>query len=107
MLLGIGDQVTPSAEAPRPPRRDDHDAGLERVVRQLETYLVVALARRAVRDGGRADVAGDLDLALGDERPRDRCAEEIAGLVDGVGAQYGKHEVARELLAQIVDVDGA
>ena len=51
--------------------------------------------------------AGDFDLALGDHRARDRGAEQVVALVDGVGAHHRKHEVARELFAQVVDVEFA
>ena len=58
------------------------DVGLERVIGQLEADLVVALAGRAMRHRVGADLLGDLDLLLGDQRPRDRGAEQILALVD-------------------------
>ena len=48
---------------------------------------------------------GDLDQALGDQRPGDRGAEQIDALIEGVGAEHREDEVADELLAQILDVD--
>ncbi len=85
-LFGELDHLRARGELPLgiAPRRDHPDAGLERVVRELEPHLVVALAGRAVRDGVGAGRARDLDLALGDERPRDRRAEEIDALVERV-----------------------
>ncbi len=47
----------------------------------------------------------DLDLALGDERPPDRGAEQIDAFIERVGAEHGEDEVAHELLAQILDED--
>ena len=70
-------QVLAALERPLAPRRDDLDAGLERVIGELEAHLVVALAGRAVTDGVGADLARDLDLLLGDQRPRDRGAEQV------------------------------
>ena len=49
--------------------------------------------------------ARDLDLALGDQRPGDRGAEQILALVERVGAEHREDVVADELLAQIVDED--
>ena len=69
-------------EVPFAPRRDHLHVGLERIVGELEAHLVVALAGRAVRDRVGADLLGDLDLLLGDQRPRDRGAEQILPLVD-------------------------
>ena len=56
-------------------------------------------------DGVGADVAGDLDLALGDQRPGDRGAEQVLALVEGVGAEHREDEVLHELLAHVVDED--
>ena len=50
-----------------------------------------------------ADLLRDLDLALGDQRPRDRGAEEIRPLVERVRPEHGEDVVAYELLAQILD----
>ena len=47
----------------------------------------------------------DLDQPLGDERPRDRRAEQIDALVERVHAEHRKNEVAHEFFAQILDVD--
>ncbi len=80
-------------------------SGLQRVGAELEAHLVVALAGRAVRDGVGAGLACDLDQALGDQRARDRGAEQVFAFVDGVGAEHREHEVAHELFAQVVDED--
>ncbi len=79
--------------------------GLQRIVAELVADLVVALAGRAVRDRVGAERAGDLDLALGDQRPGDRGAEQVLALVERVGAEHREDEVLHELLAHIVDVD--
>ena len=105
MLLGERDQIARALEFPLPPRRDDLDVGLERVIGQLETHLVVALAGRAMSDRIGAGQLGDLDLALGDQRPRDRGAEQINAFVERIGAEHREDEVADELLAQVLDVD--
>ena len=105
VLLGVVDQRGARGEAPFAPGRDDLDVGLERIGRELEPHLVVALAGRAVGDGVGADLARDLDQALGDQRPGDRSAEQIKALVLRVGAEHREHVVAHELLAQILDED--
>ena len=105
MQLGEGEQRGARGETPFAPRRDDLDVGLERIGRELEAHLVVALAGRAVRDRVRPDFAGDLDEPLGDEGARDRRAEQILALVLRVGAEHREHVVADELLAQVLDED--
>ena len=102
---GVLDQLGARVQVPLPPRRDHPDVRLERVVGELEADLVVALAGRAVGDGVGADLAGDLDLALGDQRPGDRGAEQVGALVERVGAEHREDVVADELLAQILDED--
>ena len=72
---------------------------------QLETHLVVALAGRAVGDRVGAFGARDLGLLLRDHRAGDRSAEQVVAFIDGVGAQDREDEIARELLAQIGDVE--
>ena len=99
------DQRGARGESPFAPGRDDLDVGLERVGGELEAHLIVALAGRAVGDRVGADLARDVDQALGDQRPRDRGAEQILALVLRVGAEHREHVVAHELLAQVLDED--
>ena len=84
---------------------DDLDVGLQRIVAELEADLVVALAGGAVGDGVGTHQLGDLDLALGDQRPGDRGAEQVLALVERVGAEHREHEIAHEFFAEIVDED--
>jgi hypothetical protein len=51
------------------------------------------------------DLLRDLDQALGDQRPRDRGAEQVFAFVDGVAAEHREDEIAHEFLAQVVDED--
>jgi hypothetical protein len=48
--------------------RDHLDVRVERIGRQFEAHLVVALAGRAMRNGIGAGFGGDLDQPLGDQR---------------------------------------
>src|SRR5215469_2043215 len=105
MSLGVFEEPGARVEVPHPPRRDDFDVGGERIIAELETDLVVPLASRAVRDGIGADLAGNFDLPLRDQRARDRGAEEIGALVKRIGAEHREDKIADELLAQIVDKD--
>ena len=103
--LGIGDQPVAGVQVPFAPGGDHADARLERVIGKLEAHLVVALAGRAVGDGVRAGLARDLDLAPGDQRARDRGAEQILPLIERIGPEHGEDEIAHELLAQVVHID--
>src|SRR6185437_15539647 len=105
MFLGVLDQFGPRGQIPFAPRRDHLDVGLQRVIGQLEPNLIVAFAGRAMRHRVGADLLRDLDLALGDQRPRDRGAEEILPLIQRVGAEHREDVVAHESLAQIFDKD--
>jgi hypothetical protein len=101
VLLRVGDAVGPRHEVPLAPRRDDRELGCERAERELEAHLVVALAGRAVRDRVAAGLACDLGLVLGDQRPRERGAEQVAALVDRRARDRRIDEVAHELLAHV------
>ena len=105
VIAGEFQQVLAALEFPFAPRRDDLDARLERVIAQFEADLVIAFAGGAVTDGVGADLAGNFDLPLGDQRTRDRGTEQILAFIDGVGAKHRKHEVAHEFLAQVLDED--
>ena len=105
ILLGEGEERGARGQIPFAPGRDDLDVRLQRIIGKLEAHLVVALAGRAMGDGIGADLAGDLDLLLGDQRPRDRRAEEIEPLILRIGAEHREDIVADEFLAQILDED--
>ncbi len=102
VLLGEVDQVGARLEGPVAPRRDHLDVGVERIGRQLEADLVVALAGRAMGDGVGAGFGRDLDQPLGDQRPGDRRAEQVNAFVDRIGAEHREDEIADEFLAQII-----
>ncbi len=105
VLLGIFDELGARGEVPFAPRCDHLDVRLQRIIGELEAHLVVAFAGGAMRHRVGADLVGDLDLPLGDERARDRGAEQVLALIERVGAEHREDEVAHELLAQILDED--
>jgi hypothetical protein len=105
MLLGEFQQAGARGQLPFAPGGNHLDVGVERIIGELEAHLVVALAGRAMGDRIRPSLPRDLDLALGDERPGDGGAQQIAALVERIGAEHGEDEVADEFLAQILDVD--
>ena len=71
---------------------------------QLETYLVVALARAAVDDGVRAFFQGDLHKALGDAGTGMAGAQKIV-LIDGAGLHAGDDVIVHILVRQIQDIE--
>ena len=101
--LGVLDQLGARGQVPFPPRRDDLDVGLERVIGKLEAHLVVALAGRAVGDGVGADLLRDFDLALGDQGPGDGRAQEVGALVERVGPEHGEDVVTHEHVLKVLD----
>src|SRR5258708_3866132 len=98
--VGVFEQPRARGQVPFAPRRDDLDVGRERVIAEFETDLVVALAGGAVGHRVGADLAGNLDLALGDQGAGDRGAEQVLAFVESVGAEHRKDEIADEFLTQ-------
>ena len=105
VLFGEFQEVGARFELPVPPGGDHLDVGAQTIIAEFEADLVIALAGGAVADGVGADHVGNLDLALGDQRPGNRGAEEVDALVDGVGAEHREDEVADEFLAHVLDED--
>ena len=105
ILLGEFDQRGARGEIPFAPGRDHRDIRLQGVIAEFEPHLIIALAGGAVTDRVGPHLAGDFDLLLGDQRPRDRGAEQIEPFILGVGAKHRKDIVAHEFLAQILDED--
>src|ERR1019366_9043178 len=81
VLLREGDERGARSQLPLTPRRDDLDVGLQRIIREFEAHLVVALAGRAMRDSVGACQPCNLDLLLRDQGAGDRGAEEIEPLI--------------------------
>ncbi len=103
--LGVAQQLLARIEIPFAPRCNDLHVGHQRIGAELEADLIVALAGRTVGDRVGAGLARNLDEALGDQRARDGCPQQVLAFVDRVGAKHGKHEVAHEFLAQVLDED--
>src|SRR5262245_61640327 len=104
VTAGEVDERGARGEIPLAPGRDHAQVRRQCRVRQFEAHLVVPLARGPVGDGVGALLQRDLHLGLGDERPRDRGAEQVAALVDGRGAQHREDEVADEFFPEVDDV---
>ena len=105
VLFGIAQQLLPREQVPFAPRRDDVHVGHQRVGSELEAHLVVALAGGAVRNGVGACFIRHFHELFCDKRASDRGPQQILAFVHGVGAEHRKHEIAHELLAQILDED--
>ncbi len=91
------------------PHADSHrghhlESRVERVDRDVEADLVVALAGAPVGDRIGAFATGDLDEQLGDQRPRERGGQRVRVLVQRVRLEMRPDEVADEPLPRIDDV---
>ena len=100
VLDGVG-----PGHAPVPHRSHHLEVGGQGPRGHLEADLVVALAGAAVRDGVGTVAAGHLDQVPDDDRARQRGHQRVAVLVEGVGLEGRRDEVAGELVAA-VDHDG-
>ena len=68
---------------------------------ELETDLIVALARSAVSHGLRALGQSNFHQFPGDKGPGDGRAQQIAALVHGIGPEHGEDVVGYEFFPQI------
>ncbi len=97
MLLGELEQLGARGQLHSAPRRDHLDVGLQRVIGEFEPDLVVALAGGAVADRVGAVFSARSNLMLGDQRTRDRGAQQVLALVERVGPEHREDEVLHEL----------
>ena len=99
------DQRGAAGQVPFAPRGNDRDVRVERIGREFEADLVVALARGTMRDRISIGFPRDFDQAFGNQRPRDAGAEQVVAFIPSIGTHHREDEVAHELLAQVLDVD--
>ena len=107
VLFGKLNQLGAAGQIPFPPRGDDLNIGVQRIGRQFKPHLVVALACGAMGHRIGALGHGDLDQAFGNQRPRNRGAQQIKALVNRIGAKHREDEIPHELFAHVFDVDRA
>ena len=100
---GVGEGVLAGPDVPLAPRGDHLQVGSEGGVGDLEADLVVALAGGAVREGVRPLLQRGEHLAVGEQRPGERGAEQVVVLVHRAGGEGRVGVVADELLTQVLD----
>ena len=105
MLLGPFNQARAAREVPFTPRGNDFDIGVQRVSRQLEANLVIALACRTMCNGVGAGFSRNLDQPLRNQRARNRCTQQIIAFITRIGAHHWEHKVADKFFTQIVNVN--
>src|SRR5690606_26263515 len=77
------------------------DIWLQRIITQLEPNLIIALSGCTMRYGIRPRCAGDLNLPLGTQTPRNAGAKQIFAFINSICTKHGKDIVAHTLLAQV------
>ena len=104
-IFCILQQLLARQQVPFAPRCNDLHVRHQGISAQFETDLIIPLAGGAMRNSISTGFARDVDQAFCDQRARNRGAEQVLALIDGVGAEHRVDEVAHELFAQIIDVD--
>ena len=104
MLLRVFDFLRARAKFPFAPWGDDREVRRESLDRQLETHLIVALARRAVRDGVRALRFRNLNETLGNQGTRERRAQKVLALVYRLRLERRPDVVFEKFLREVFDV---
>ena len=105
MTLGIGNQSLARIEVPEPPRCDHLNSGPQCIVSEFEAYLVIPFPGRSVGHGIGLLSYGNVDLSLGDERPCDRCPQEIRTLVNRIGPQHGKDIMLDKFFPEVIYIN--
>src|SRR5438132_6882602 len=100
---GICESVFARLNLPLAPRCDDLQLRRDGLVRKLKPNLVIALAGATVSQSIGADAQSNFRLALGQNRPRERSAQQILVLVNRPSSQCRPDISSDELLAQILN----
>ena len=103
MSLGVVDLLVTALDVPLTPGSNDSHIGAESLQRQLETYLVIALAGAAVADGVCAFLDGDVGQSLCDAGTCEAGTQQVV-LVLCAELQGGEDVVLDEVLLQVEDV---
>ena len=105
MFLGVIDQRRPRRQLPFPPRCDDIHIRIKRIITQLKSDLIIALAGGPVGNRVSSGLGSNFDLAFGDQRPSARCAQQVGAFINGACAKNWKNIVADEFFAEVFDID--
>ena len=103
--FGVFDFLFAGLDVPDAPRSDDLHLRSQRLDGQFEADLIVALAGRAVADGGSALGLGDLNQTLGDDRTGKAGAQQVLLLVNRAHLQGRPDAVGDELFADVFNID--
>ena len=101
----VFDLLFAALDVPDPPGCDDRHFGRERLDRQFETHLIVALARAAMADRVGALFLGDVHDRLCNDGTRKRRAEQIFVLIDGACLHGREDIVLDKFLLQIEHIE--
>ena len=95
-----------STEFLQSPRSDHRDFRIQRFSGQLETALVVALARCAVHEVLGTDFLGNAQARARDDRTGNRRTQEVNALVLRLPLNHREREIAAALVFDIHDASG-
>src|SRR5262249_34506766 len=106
VLFGVSDGVFARIDVPLAPGSDDLQVRSNGLVGQLKADLIVAFAGAAVGKAVGPELQSQFRLALAQDRPRHRSAQQIGVLVYRSGPQRWPDVVADKFLAQVFDIGG-
>ncbi|EKD59526.1 MAG: hypothetical protein ACD_54C01300G0002 [uncultured bacterium] len=103
--FGKLDQLGAAGQIPFAPRRDHLDGRVQGVGAKFKPHLIVALAGCTMRHGISAGFFRDPHQMFGDQRARNRGAQQIQAFIQRIGTEHREDEILHEFFAHIDDVD--
>ena len=104
MLGRVLDSVLARNDVPLAPRSDHRQMRSQRLIGQLKSHLIVALAGAAVRQRVAAGFQCDFHLAFGQQGPGDGGPQQILMFVLAAGADHLPQILGDKLFAHVRDV---
>src|SRR5881397_2792966 len=103
-FFSVGNRFVPGPDIPLAPWRNNFEMRRKCLVCELKPHLIVALAGTSVGNGISTFFQRDLNLALGQKRPRDGGSKQILSFVHGAGFNERPEVFGYELMAEIFDI---
>ena len=77
------------------------DSGIQSIIRQFKTHLIITFTCGAVSHIFSTDISGNFNLFFGNQGPGNGCSEKVAAFIYGIGLEHGKNIIRNKFFSHI------